>query len=87
MTILISNPKYDILSEKEKAKICNGAGAANDWRSVLISNTILGLDCTEAFNIHDYDYHVGLTISDKVRADANMLANVIRIVNAKGGGC
>ncbi|MGZ5009199.1 MAG: hypothetical protein ACXV8W_14940 [Methylobacter sp.] len=77
-------PGYYDLTPEQKAQICNGAGAANDWRSAFIPNKILGLDCTEVFNIHDYAYHVGRTDADKDRADMNMLINLLRLIKGKG---
>ena len=48
---------YYGLSVEDKQSICNGAGAAGDWRSKFIPNTLYGLDCTEVFNIHDFRYN------------------------------
>lgn len=71
---------YQLLSKSERDNICNGAGAANDWRSRLIPNTLYGLDCIEAFNIHDHGYHVGSTPQDKEAADFMMLYNLLKII-------
>ncbi len=79
-----TEPGYYALTPEQKAKICNGAGAANDWRSQFIPNKILGLDCTEVFNIHDYAYSIGQTDEDKDRADTNMLVNLVRHIRHKG---
>ena len=73
------------LTPEQKALICNGAGAANDWRSFLIPNTLWGLDCTKVFDIHDHAYHVGFTRMDKLRADVNMLVNLIISIIVEGG--
>jgi len=73
------------LTPEVKARICNGAGAADDWRSKLIPNTLWGLDCTQVFDIHDHAYYVGRTAKDKRLADLNMLDNLLRIINAAGG--
>lgn len=77
-------PGYYELNEHFKAQICNGAGAANDWRSKFIPNSILGLDCTEIFNIHDYAYFIGKTEEDKNRADINMLINLLTLIKISG---
>jgi len=82
---LIAEKGYYNLTPERKAVICNGAGAANDWRSSLIPNTLWGLDCTEIFDIHDYAYHVGVTPVDKLRADVNMLVNLIMKIIDDGG--
>lgn len=85
MIKLLTSKGYDCLSPERKKAICNGAGAAGDWRSEFIPNTVYGLDCIEAFNIHDYDYNVGLTITDKMIADVTLLVNMILIITIKGG--
>lgn len=68
-----------------KAKICNGAGAEGKWISSFIPNTMYGLDVEEAFNIHDYDYHIGGARSHKNVADRRMLENLMILINANGG--
>lgn len=73
------------LTPERKALICNGAGAADDWRSFLIPNTLWRLDCTVVFDIHDYAYHVGRTRRDKLRADVNLLVNLAILIIAEGG--
>jgi hypothetical protein len=83
--VLISSWGYKNLLPEEKAKICNGAGAAGKWISSIIPNTMYGLDCSEAFNIHDYDYDVGASRADKDRADRNLLNNLLTLINHKGG--
>ena len=83
--ILVSSLGYKNLLPDEKARICNGAGAAGKWISSIIPNTMYGLDCTEAFNIHDYDYEVGVSRDDKNRADRNLLGNLLAIINNRGG--
>ncbi|MGZ4994168.1 MAG: hypothetical protein ACXWFG_06830 [Methylobacter sp.] len=82
---LISSWGYKNITPEEKALICNGAGAAGKWISSIIPNTMYGLDCIEAFNIHDYDYDVGVSRADKDRADRNLLNNLLTLINHKGG--
>jgi len=82
---LIEEPGFSSLTAEEKASICNGAGAADDWKSAFIPNTLYGLDCTAVFNRHDYAYYVGKTEEDKARADVSMLINLVRLINDKGG--
>ena len=82
--MFITEKGYESLTQEQKARICNGAGAANDWRSAFIPNTIYGLDCTEVFNIHDYAYHIGKTLDDKKRADFAMLQNLLCLINSSG---
>lgn len=76
---------YYELSDKKKDKICNGAGAAGDWKSKFIPNTLYGLDCSEVFNIHDYAYYAGKSEGDKERADVSMLINLVRLIDTTGG--
>jgi len=71
---------YEGLTKEEKDKICNGAGAAGDWRSAFIPNSIWGLSLLEAFNRHDYDYSIGNTIEGKWDADINLLINCIILI-------
>lgn len=76
---------YSSLTPGEKATICNGAGAAGDWRSKLIPNTLYGLDCADVFDIHDYGYYVGISREDKDRIDMCMLINLFTKINSTGG--
>lgn len=77
--------RYLKLSPEEKARIVNGAGAAGAWYNFLIPNRMYGLDLTEVFNIHDYDYHVGVTLEDKKQADKRFLNNMFSVINCTGG--
>lgn len=79
--ILDSTPGYKSLSPEDKAVICNGAGAAGKWISNFIPNTMYGLDVVECFNVHDYDYHVGVTRRDKIIADRRLLSNLLMVIN------
>lgn len=82
---LISSWGYKNITPAEKAQICNGAGSAGRWISALIPNTMYGLDCIEAFDIHDYDYTVGVSRGDKCRADRNLLINLLALIDHSGG--
>lgn len=82
---LMSSYRYKQISPDDKSKICNGAGAAGRWISSFIPNTLYGLNCIEAFNIHDYDYHVGHRRSDKDTADKRMFDNLITLIDLAGG--
>lgn len=76
---------YDGLSKDKKAKICNGAGAAGDWRSSFIPNTMWGLNLREVFDRHDYGYYIGNTAEDKWDADVDLLINSIILILGDGG--
>lgn len=80
MIILLCFSGYEKLTRLEKNKICNAAGAADDWKSDYIPNTLYGLDCAEVFNIHDYCYHIGATAEDKEASDYMMLINLLRVI-------
>jgi len=82
---LESTAAYKALTPEEKAKIVNGAGAADQWISSFIPNTMYGLDVTECFNIHDFDYHVGVSRKDKNVADRRLLENLMIAINANSG--
>ena len=85
MTELVAFFGYNNLSLTSKCDICNGAGAKNDWRSSFIPNTLYGLNCVEAFNIHDHAYEVGRTLHDKKFADDFLLCNLLELINTFGG--
>jgi len=74
-------PGYHQLTAIEKQEICNGAGAGGDWKTFLIPNKLMGLDCTEVFNAHDYAYYVGTGLAGKETADIEMLLNLIDRIN------
>lgn len=82
---LDSSPEYKTLPPSKKKLIVNGAGAAGEWISCFIPNTMYGLDVEECFNIHDYDYHVGRSWAEKYLADSRMLRNLLKVINWKGG--
>ena len=82
---LESTSKYKALSPEVKYLIVNGAGAAGEWISSFIPNTMYGLDVEEVFNIHDYDYFIGRTRADKQIADRRMLTNLFRVINSETG--
>lgn len=69
---------YWNLSQKEKEKICNGAGPKKwGW---LVPDTIWGLKITEPSDIHDYMYSIGQNIEDKDQADRVYLNNMLRYI-------
>ncbi len=71
---------YCDANDAQRAAVCNGAGAANGLK---FPNTFYGLDMTEAFNVHDWDYHHGKTQEDKERADKYMLMNLLIIIESQ----
>ena len=64
--------------------VTNGCGSGR-LGAVLVPDSLVGLCIKEACNIHDYMYHVGVTIEDKKLADRVFLNNMSRIVLLEGG--
>jgi hypothetical protein len=78
---LYAPPLYWSLSPEGKADICNGCGAKGfGW---TVPETIWGLKITEACNIHDFMYLVGVDEEDRQEADRVFFNNLIRIIEAK----
>ena len=82
--IIESTLAYKALRPEEKALICNGCGAANA-KFDFVPDRIYGLPIGPACEVHDFDYHVGTKEADRLTADLRLLANVLRLINAKGG--
>lgn len=78
---LYAPPMYQLLTPESKAEICNGCGAKGyGW---LIPDSMWFLNITEACNIHDFMYLVGVDEEDREEADRVFLNNLIRIIEAK----
>ena len=69
---------YEDLTQIEKQFICNGCGAKG---GIPVPNSFLGLDISEACNIHDYEYFIGGTKRDKDLADERFLRNLRAIID------
>ena len=82
MTFLYAPETYKKLTQTEAAAITNGCGTGG-WKIDLVPDTLLGLDITEACNIHDYMYHIGETIEDKNEADRVFMNNMLRLIDAE----
>lgn len=77
--VILSAPaEYAGLSKDEKTEICNGCGAKG---GIPVPNSFLGLDISEACNIHDYMYYIGETWQDKKFADNEFLKNLLTIIH------
>lgn len=81
---LLAIPSYIQATPEERSKVCNGCGTAG-WKGKLVPETMWGLDISEACQIHDWDYKYGKTEADKEAADLRLMANLIRIINHRGG--
>jgi hypothetical protein len=79
---LESFPGYMELDDAERFVICNGCGAANS-KFDFVPDTIYGLSIREACYRHDYGYHVGKDIQDKMAADDQFLRNMLFIINTQ----
>ncbi len=73
---------YWRLTPTAKALICNGCGTSG-WKGRLVPGHLLWLSIKEACDIHDFMYHVGVTLADKEEADRVFLNNMLRIVEAE----
>lgn len=76
---------YFTFSKIDLKRICNGAGAAGSISGILVPNTLYGLSCVKAFNIHDVMYYYGGSKHDKLFADELMLKNMQAIIKKKCG--
>jgi len=78
---LYAPPLYQALSPEGKADICNGCGAKGfGW---TIPDSMYFLNISEACNIHDFMYLVGVDEEDREEADRVFLNNLVRIIEAK----
>lgn len=64
----------DVLKET-----CNGCGAK---KGIDVPDTFWGLSVTEACNIHDWMYKIGVTRADKLFADAMFRMNISLIIDS-----
>jgi len=65
---------YWLLTDKQRERICNGAGPKGlGW---VVPDTMWGLDCKPCFDIHDYCYKIWSGHDRKVLADKLMLENL-----------
>lgn len=64
---------YKKASAELKKRVCNGCGPAG-LIGKLVPEKILGIDISEACNIHDWMYNEGV---DKQKADIYFLANMV----------
>jgi len=72
---------YERLTAAEKERICNGCGPKSKFD--FVPDTVWFLDISEACNIHDYMYAVGIDEADRDDADAAFLHNMLVIVEMK----
>ena len=64
------------------AKIARGCGPGG-LGDYLVPDTLWGLSIRQACQIHDWQYHWGVTIEDKIKADLNLRDNMVRIIKAQ----
>lgn len=65
-------------TEQEIKEICNGCGAK---KGLDVPDTFYGLDISLACTIHDWMYHFGTTLADKLFADAIFRLNLSLIID------
>lgn len=71
---------YKALTPEGKAAICNGCGQKGwGW---AVPDSIWGLCITEACNIHDFMYAVGVDEEDREEADRVFRNNMLRIIES-----
>ena len=69
-------------SMEEKMAVCNGCGSKD---GIKVPNTIWGLNIKELCNIHDWMYKYGVTLADKLFADAMFRLNLTIWIDAQSG--
>ena len=79
--VLDADPRFLETPIDELLKICNGCGAAGA-KIDFVPDTIWGLSVRPVCNLHDFDYHFGITISHKESGDRRMLNNNLRMIQA-----
>ena len=57
-----------------------GPGGLGDF---LVPDKILGLSIFKSCRIHDYEYHIGKNLADKIKADNRFRDNMVRIIKVK----
>lgn len=67
-----------------REQLTNGCGP-DGWKIDLVPDSILGVDISEACNIHDWMYTLGCTIENKDEADRVLLNNMLRLINEDTG--
>lgn len=68
---------YWELDDDYKSMICNGCGAKG---GIKVPDTFLGLNISEACNIHDYMYYLGKTKGDFLFSNAMFMMNMTAII-------
>ena len=68
---------YLSATSRQRKNVCNGCGP-HGWLGQLVPDTIWGLNISEACNIHDWDYHIGV---DRELADDEFRENLHRLID------
>ena len=82
--LLDADPMMFKMTPEELAYICNGCGAKGKFD--FVPDTIWFMSIKEVCNIHDFDYHMGKTIEDKMMADRRMRNNMLRLIVLRSWG-
>lgn len=73
---------YKMAPESTKAMCCNACGPQG-WKFDVVPDNILGIDISEACNIHDWMYREG--IETRQECDRIFKRNMKRLVNVERG--
>jgi hypothetical protein len=78
--VLWAPGEYWRLTHEEREAWLNGCGTESTW---WIPDTLWGLCVTEACNIHDFMYAMGVDEADREQADRVFLNNLMRVIVSK----
>lgn len=73
---LLCPPAWHRLTPRQRAKLINGCGGAGAWASLLIPNSVWGVDVFPACARHDVAYATGFP---KTQADLMLLYNLVAL--------
>jgi hypothetical protein len=74
---------HDATPEQIAAAIGKGGCGPGGIGDYLVPDTMWGLNVRPACSIHDWQYHWGRTIDDKIKADLNLRDNLVRLIKAQ----
>lgn len=77
--IISSHYSFTQASEKELDAVCNGCGAMGSW--LRPPKTMWGTCVEASCQVHDWDFHIGVSEADRLAGDVQMLNNYYRLIN------
>lgn len=81
---LIAPQSYLDADPEVIAVLVNGCGPGG-WKVDLVPDELLGLDISEACNIHDFMYTIGTCEADKKEADETFRKNLYTLIDQSTG--